>query len=271
MKYVILRDDDTNALMPAECLEQLYRPFLDRGLPVCLSVIPNVSVEAAYAPGRPEQFLVTPPASDRRLVPIGENPRLVDYLKSNPLFRVAQHGCSHDTVEGLREFDHNNRQEIARRLDQGMRLMEQAGLGRPGAFVAPYDRLSRAGLLEVSRRFGVLSSGWYEIGRIPARWLPAYLWKKAAGAPHWRAGRFIMLSHPGCLLSCHRSCSLMLQAIDSAINSSRLTVLVTHWWEYFRGGKADLEFIEVLHHTAEYLACRRDLRVISFEDVKKIY
>ena len=29
MHYVILRDDDTNALTPVGCLEQLYRPFLD--------------------------------------------------------------------------------------------------------------------------------------------------------------------------------------------------------------------------------------------------
>ena len=37
MRYVILRDDDTNALTPIECLETLYRPFLDRGLPVNLA------------------------------------------------------------------------------------------------------------------------------------------------------------------------------------------------------------------------------------------
>ena len=34
MRYVILRDDDTNALTPVDCLERLYRPFLNRGLPV---------------------------------------------------------------------------------------------------------------------------------------------------------------------------------------------------------------------------------------------
>jgi len=45
MHYVILRDDDTNALTPVECLEQLYRPFLDRDLPVSLAVIPNVRTD----------------------------------------------------------------------------------------------------------------------------------------------------------------------------------------------------------------------------------
>ena len=47
MRYVILRDDDTNALTPVACLERLYRPFLDRGLPVSLAAIPEVSLGPA--------------------------------------------------------------------------------------------------------------------------------------------------------------------------------------------------------------------------------
>ena len=46
MRYVIIRDDDTNASTPVECLERLYRPFLERGLPVNLAVIPDVSTDA---------------------------------------------------------------------------------------------------------------------------------------------------------------------------------------------------------------------------------
>jgi len=57
MRYVILRDDDTNALTPPECLEWLYRPFLDRGLPVNLATIPAVSLDAKRPDGKPEGFL----------------------------------------------------------------------------------------------------------------------------------------------------------------------------------------------------------------------
>src|SRR6187397_822978 len=57
MHYVVLRDDDTNATTPVECLEQLYRPFLDRGLPVNLAVIPDVRLDAARADGSKEEFL----------------------------------------------------------------------------------------------------------------------------------------------------------------------------------------------------------------------
>ena len=58
MHYVILRDDDTNALTPVECLEQLYRPFLDRSLPVNLAVIPNVRTDTLSTDGVLEKYLL---------------------------------------------------------------------------------------------------------------------------------------------------------------------------------------------------------------------
>src|SRR5947207_294915 len=58
MRYVILRDDDTNALTPVDCLERLYRPFLDHGLPVNLAVIPDVATDATTPDGRREGFLL---------------------------------------------------------------------------------------------------------------------------------------------------------------------------------------------------------------------
>src|ERR1041384_832138 len=54
MRYVILRDDDTNALTPVEYLERLYRPFLDNGFPVNLATIPNVRTDVTYGAGIPE-------------------------------------------------------------------------------------------------------------------------------------------------------------------------------------------------------------------------
>jgi hypothetical protein len=59
----------------------------------------------------------------------------------------------------------------------------------------------------------------------------------------------------------------MLQEIERSIERRKLTVLVTHWWEYFRNGSPDEAFIDVLHRTADYLACRKDLKVVSFDDV----
>src|SRR5437588_10209204 len=56
MRYVILRDDDANALTPIDCLERLYRHWLDRGLPVNLAVIPNVSNDVITPDTNTEDF-----------------------------------------------------------------------------------------------------------------------------------------------------------------------------------------------------------------------
>ena len=71
MHYVILRDDDTCALTPVECLEALYRPFLDRGLPVNLATIPNVCTEAHRPNGQREGFLQFNHGTTTPFLPIG--------------------------------------------------------------------------------------------------------------------------------------------------------------------------------------------------------
>jgi predicted deacetylase len=261
MRYVILRDDDVNALTPPEHLDLLYRPFLDRGLPVNLSIIPEVALATRMGNGKPEGYLLNRNGEARATVPISENRRLVRYLRDNPGFHIAQHGCEHDWLE----FDRTSRAEIARRLDHGARILVEAGFARPQTFVPPYDRISRAGLLEVAARFQVLSTGWYEWRRLPCSWWPQYAFKKMRHASHWKIGRTLLLSHPGCLLSYQRPVQSMFDAILAALNSRRLTVLVTHWWEYFRDGRPDESLIGVLHQTANYLHRQAEFRVISFE------
>ena len=59
----------------------------------------------------------------------------------------------------------------------------------------------------------------------------------------------------------------MLEEIKKSIASRRLTVLVAHWWEFYRTGEPDHPFINILHETADYLAGDKEIKVISFEDV----
>jgi hypothetical protein len=263
MRYVILRDDDTNALTPVSCLERLYRPFLDRGLPVNLAVIPEVRTDVRRPDGRLEGYLAAGHRAQSETVRMEENPGLVSYLRENAGYHVAQHGCFHNYFE----FDRLDRPAAARLVDLGSRRLREAGFAAPSAFVAPYDRISRASMLAVAHRFDILSTGWFEIGRQPRAWLPRYLFKKIRRVPHWRTNRMVMLSHPGCLLSHARPVDTILDAVRRPIARQRLTVLVTHWWEYFRDGTPDRAFIDVLHETAEYLAAAPDLRVISFDEL----
>jgi hypothetical protein len=263
MRYVILRDDDTNALTPVECLERLYRPFLDRNLPVNLATIPDVSTNALTPDGKAEGFLFAKNGTRAVTVPIGENSKLVRYLQENPGYKIVQHGCHHECFE----FELKSPPEISARLERGTQLLIEAGFPRPVTFVAPHDKLSRASYREVARRFRVISSGWFELQRLPLSWWPKYLAKKTRRAAHWRAGRTALLSHPGCLLSAQRNFDSMLDEIIRAIDSRRTTVLVTHWWEYFPGGTPNETFIQRLHETAEYLASQPDIKVISFADL----
>jgi hypothetical protein len=263
VRYVIIRDDDTNAFTPVDCLERLYRPLLNRGLPINLAVIPEVDINATMPGGGREGFLCAGPGPRGGTRPLGSNPELVRYLLENPGYHVLQHGCHHDCFE----FDRNAGSDISRRIAQGSHRLMEAGFPRPETFVAPHDKLSKAAYLEVARHFRVLSTGWFELRRLPCGWWPQYTLKKVRRAAHWRIGRTLLLSHPGCLLSCHRESATILDRIVTQLNSCRLTVLVTHWWEYFREGRADERFINLLHETSQYLAANRDIKVISFGDL----
>ncbi len=263
MHTVILRDDDTCAFTPRASLERLYRPFLDRGLPVNLAVIPEVRTTMRTPDGKLEGFLTAGHGPADALASMANNRELTDYLRAERGYHIVQHGCNHDYLE----FGSVNRLELSRRLDRGANGLREAGFARPAAFVAPYDRMSRAAYLEVAARFPVISTGWFEAGRMPLRWWPEYALKKISRRPHWRAGKTTLLSHPGCLLSFHRPYAEMFAAVRRDIESRALTVVVTHWWEYFRDGTPDDAFIDVLHEVAAWLASRPDIRVVAFRDV----
>lgn len=263
MRYVILRDDDTNALTPTACLDRLYRPFLDRGLPVNLSVIPEVRTDVRLPDGRVEGFLMARTGTEPETLPVAASPELLSYLGANEGYHVVQHGCFHDYME----FERSDRREVARRVEHGAQRLQEAGLGRPRVFVAPYDQISRESMAVVGSKFDVVSTGWFEFGKVPRAWWPQYAMKKLRQRPHWRAGRANLMSHPGCLLSYQRPVATMMDDIREIVESQQVTVLVTHWWEYFVNNKPDEPYIDVLHETAEYLATTPGIKVVSFDDV----
>lgn len=269
MKLVILRDDDCNATTPPELLERLYRPFLDRGLEVNLATIPEVCTSIYLPDGTKEGFLFGRlPANEQRIA-IERNTELVSYILDEPNYRVIQHGLSHELIRGRYEFDIDDANEICTRLDRGLTILQEAGFARPTTFVAPQDRLSRRALREVLQRYSVLSSGWYELRRLPVYCWPRYLAKRHLKQDHWRVGKTNLLTHPGCLLSRFRQRKGMLETIKATIQSKRLTVLVNHWWEFFPDGIPDQGLIDILHQVAEYLASTPGIRVISFDSLAR--
>lgn len=231
-------------------------------------MIPNVRTDARTLDGRPERFLLARNGEISRTLPLGTNQRLVRYLRDNPGYRVAQHGYHHDPAE----FDRADREEIRRRLELGTKLLMDAGLPKPDAFVAPHDKLSPASFLEVAERFRVISTGWFELRRLPLAWWPGYALKKVTRRPHWRAGNTLLLSHPGCLLSCHRPVEGMFARVREAVESRELTVLVTHWWEYFGGrGNLDERLARELWRVADFLATHPTIKTLSFSELAQAH
>lgn len=264
MRTIILRDDDTNALTPVECLERLYRPFLDRGMPVHLATVPEVRVDARTPDGRLEGFVLPGMGTGHKpgaTIPLTDNRGLIDYLRANPGYHIAQHGCYHDTFE----FDSRDRSEVARRLDHGRQRLREAGFDDVRTFVAPHDKLSPVAYREVVKRFSVISTGWFEWNRLPPAWRWRYFFVKLRRRMHWQVGRTLLVRHPGCLLSYQRPYDRIIESIKYNLRWDPVTVLVTHWWEYFRDGKPDEAFIRVLHETADFLASQPDIQVITFD------
>src|ERR1051325_5257720 len=189
MRYVIIRADDTNALTPVACLERLYRPFLERGLPVNLATIPEVALGTTLPDGKPEGFLAYRNGTTSPTVPIGAGTKLVNYLRENRGYEIVQHGLHH----GYLEFERVRGGAVGDWLEQGTKALMKAGFPQPKTFVAPYDKFSRSALQETARRFRVISTGWYERRRLPYTWWPRYMWKKIRAEPHWRIGQTLLL------------------------------------------------------------------------------
>jgi len=264
---VILRDDDTCGLTPVPYLEQLYRPFLDLGLPVNLAVIPEVATGTTLPDGQLEGFIrAGRDVNGSATVPVGEHVELVDYLRANPGYKVIHHGHRHDYFE----FTSADRSELGRKLEVGAGLLEDAGFGRPKTFVAPYDQYSPAALHELASRFDVFSTGWFDRARLPLSWLPGYVMKKLSGRRHWSAGGLQLLTHPGCLLSYQKDMATMLETVQRAVRGGELTVLVTHWWEYFDNHEPNRLFIAQLHKVAKWLAEDPDVEVVCFDDLNGV-
>lgn len=263
---VLFRDDDVNATTPVEQLLRLYGPFLSLGLPVNLSIIPEVRGDTLTREGSIEGFVQGPLRGKNCTVPVSENQELLALIKAQPLFCIAQHGLNHDLLANHAEFDWGDERYLEARIIRGLSILEEAGLERPVAFVAPQDRLAKAAMLVLERYFPVISGSWYELKRIPARWWPQYLvQKRVFRHRHFRLGRSLFLTHPGCVFAPNRRPEEALERARTLLKGRGLCVFVLHHWEFFPEGCADAKRIEALHLLAHEIADRA--KVICFRDL----
>ena len=270
MRHLLIRDDDVNALTPPGYLERLHRPWLDRGWPVNLAVIPKVYTDLCMPGGRAEGFLVAKQGQPRKSLAIGANTELTGYLRSHCGYHIALHGYHHSEnefamIEGIKPYSHW--QDVIHRLEKGGQLLRDAGLPEPVAFVPPYNKLSRVSLDELARRFRVVSATRFKFKVVPHRWTLPFAWHRLARRPHWRVGRTRFLTHPPSPLQPGTDADTLVKAVEQLIARQRLTVLAMRWWEFFPNNQPHERFITAYHALAEWLAGRRDIKVVTFAEV----
>lgn len=241
MRYVLIRDDDVNFFTKPEVLEDVYGFILERGIPINFSVIPAVNTAAKtdspfFGVGRPEPFLpVDAPSSDQSFLVTGNGP-LLRFLNSIKSKEFLLHGFAHAGQPGRCEFESDDADALADKLDAGARILEKAFGAAPETFVAPQDKCGSLALSLIRRRFKTLSSGWVEPRRLPPSWYCGYLRMKLARRNYLRVGDFLTVEHPGCMFSKFKDVTRAAEALSGYMDRNQTTVIVTHHWEFFDDG-----------------------------------
>lgn len=265
VRYVILLDDDVNAFTPAEFLEILYRPFFERALPVSIAIIPNISKISPFTAHGDKDFLVEKSQQeDLYYLPVGSNRTLVNYLLKNLGYEIVQHGNRHE--EG--EFLHYNRQKLISSIEEGRSCMIEAGFAAPKVFVPPQGKLSKVALEELLKVYELISSTAYEKEQVPYSCWVYYIYKKLMRHEHWKVGDVTLLTTVGdYYFSASYPVDGILEHLKRTIASRRLSVVNSHWWEYFKEGKPNYKLIDALHGFADFLAENPLIKVIVFRSL----
>jgi hypothetical protein len=177
---VIIRDDDISFFTPPEFLEHLYEPLWSKGLPVCLSVIPDHydSSMVAYRSSIPGPDENTPPREFGKQIahPVWKNSRLTSLLSS--LYRT---GCVEVCVHGSEHRSHEFQVDAGRAkelLGASLHTLATAFPEiTPKTFVPPYEELSSSALsclaehqlnlatdIDTARALNLVAADWHEDG-----------------------------------------------------------------------------------------------------------
>jgi hypothetical protein len=142
---IILRDDDTSYFTTPAMLERVYAPLWERGIPVCLAVIPahhgNIVLPFGDQPFIDPNIHPDYRRQDHRF-PITENAELCGFLN-----RMAREGlieiCLHGYDHHWPEWQVDERAIAEARLRAGRDIFDAAFPGLAiRTFITPYDAIS---------------------------------------------------------------------------------------------------------------------------------
>jgi hypothetical protein len=176
-----IRDDDTNFFTSPDDLERVYGCMSPRG-PISLAVVPFQ--RAGTSKAVPERF-----RGRWTVHPLHENEGLVEYLRAGTAsgrFEIMLHGYRHDETDCHPEFI--DRDDVAQRVTDGRRYLEELLRTRIRVFVPPHNTIGRKGLDAIARANlhlgGVagVRSGWSPLSLNTWReWRRLRRWHRSGG------------------------------------------------------------------------------------------
>ncbi len=243
VKYVLIRDDDTNFFTIPRMLEEIYEEIFEMGIPVNLSVIPFVSTETKtyypwtnkklrYEPFIPKEF------ENRNLcIPFYENLELTESLANmHEFIEIVQHGFSHSQ----NEFSSSNEVELREKILNGKKILEKSFGSTPKFFSAPYDAYSSNAFSLLKKHFQGATLGEFKLSNklnvkhLPLALMPHYFNALRKGEVFFINNNFLLLGHNGFLIDPFVDIDKTKESLKaSAIKNHRVMVLMQHYWNYF--------------------------------------
>jgi uncharacterized protein DUF2334 len=230
--HFCIRDDDTSFFTPPDVLDRAYGEVSQRG-PISLSVIPFC--RAGTSKGVPERF-----RGRWSLHPLHANQPLVHYLRAGVAagrFEIMLHGFHHDEQRRRAEFAGGN--DLARRVADGRRYLEDLLGTAIRVFVPPHNTIGRAGLLAVSRAglhlggTAGIRAGWPLISRATwGQWLRLRGRRRRGelGIP-WILDLKDHREIPGNAITPHSRARDNEAVMASALATGGVFCAATHYWE----------------------------------------
>lgn len=177
-----IRDDDTSFFTTPEDLEHAYGEITKWG-PVSLAVVPFH--RAGTSKGVPERYR-------RRwsVHPLHDNATVVDYLRAEAgrgRYEIMLHGFNHDEPD--RRFEFAGGRDLARRVADGRKYLEDLLQVPVRMFVPPHNAINRAGLQAIAQEHlhlgGVagMRAGWSPWSPKSWQvWRELRRWRRSGGA-----------------------------------------------------------------------------------------
>ncbi|HEY4119088.1 MAG TPA: hypothetical protein VGM56_14580, partial [Byssovorax sp.] len=127
MTLFLLRDDDANATTDPARLARVYAPLLDAGLPLALSVIPEVALDTKAPDLSREAFIDASVAPSPDAIALTAASPLARFVaRSGGALDVLQHGTTHARARGNTEYGALTEAEATARLARGKATLTQA-------------------------------------------------------------------------------------------------------------------------------------------------